>query len=113
MLSDGHNVTMIGYQLKSDVWGQAIGTSCSGFLLHYAANDLSIRKVFADCVTANIASARVLEKCGFSFEGVIKEKYEFNGEVHDNSWYGLKIEDVVALSKDAVQEVKEARLQLS
>lgn len=104
-MPDGHNVALIGYQLSPNVWGQGIGTCCAEFLLHYAKSYLNIRKVFGDCVTENTASAKILEKCGFSFEGVIKEKYEFNGKLHDNRWYGLKIEDVVALPKDAVEEM--------
>ena len=104
-MPDGHNVALIGYQLRPSVWGQGIGTCCAEFLLHYAKNYLSIRKLFGDCVAANTASVRILEKCGFSFEGVIKEKYELNDELHDNSWYGLKMEDVAVLPEDAVQEM--------
>ena len=104
-MPDGHNVALIGYQLKPSVWGKGVGTSCAEFLLHYAKNYLNIRKLFGDCVTENVASVRILEKCGFSFEGVIKEKYEWHGELHDNSWYGLKMEDVVALPDNAVQEM--------
>jgi len=104
-IPDGHNVALIGYQLTPSVWGQGVGTCCAEFLLHYAKNYLNIRKLFGDCVTENVASVKILEKCGFSFEGTIKEKYELNGKLHDNSWYGLKMEDVAALPKDAVQEV--------
>ena len=68
-MPDGYNVAMIGYQLKPSVWGQGVGTCCAEFLLHYAKNYLNIRKLFGDCVTANTASVRILEKCGFSFEG--------------------------------------------
>ena len=105
-LPDGHNVAMIGYQLTPNVWGQGVGTCCAEFLVHYAKNYLNIRKLFGDCVPENTASVRILEKCGFSFEGVIKEKYELNGGLHDNSWYGLKMEDVVELPKGAVQEIR-------
>ena len=104
-MPDGHNVAMIGYQLKPSACGKGAGTSCAEFLLHYAKNYLNVRKLYGDCVTENIASVRILEKCGFSFEGTIKEKYELNGKLHDNSWYGLKMEDVAALPKDAVQEM--------
>lgn len=106
MIPDGHNVAMIGYQLKPSVWGQGNGTCCAEFLLHYARTYLKIRKLFADCVTENTASVKILEKCGFSFEGVIKEKYELRGELHDNSWYGLKMASVSALPEGVVQEVR-------
>ncbi|MCP3967680.1 MAG: GNAT family N-acetyltransferase [Lentisphaerae bacterium] len=46
----------------------------------------NLRKLFSDCYTSNIASGRVLEKCGFKLEAVIKGKYKLNGEIHDNSW---------------------------
>ncbi|MGD9126996.1 MAG: GNAT family N-acetyltransferase [Planctomycetia bacterium] len=105
-ISDGHNVVMIGYQLKRSAWGQGTGTCCTKFLLHYAKTYLNIRKLFGDCVTANLASTRILEKCGFTLEGIIREKYELGGKLHDNSWYGLKMSDVSPLPQDSIEEIQ-------
>lgn len=104
-IPDGHNIAMVGYQLTPSAWGKGVGTCCAQFLVHYAKSYLKVRKLFGDCVTENTASIKILEKCGFSFEGVIKEKYELNGKLHDNSWFGLRMEDVTALHQNEVQEI--------
>ena len=97
-IPDGHNVAMIGYQLRASAWGKGVGTSCAEFLLYYVKSFLNYRKIYGDCYTSNVASAKVLEKCGFKLEAVIKEKYELDGELHDNSWYGLNVKDIRQLS---------------
>ena len=104
-MPDGHNVAVVGYQLKRSAWGKGIATRCLEFLVHYSKTYLKLRKLFGDCVAANRASARVLEKCGFAFEGTIKEKYEIGGQLHDNDWYGLRMEDVAPLPGNLVEEL--------
>ena len=39
-------------------------------------------------------------------EGIIKEKYELGRELHDNSWYGLRIADAISLREGAVEEIQ-------
>ena len=105
-MPDCHNVSMVGCQLKRSAWGKGVGVSTLEFVIHYAQSYSKVRKLFGDCMTENIGSARIMEKCGFSFEGVIKEKYEVDGHLLNNSWYGLKMEDVTALPQGAVQELQ-------
>jgi len=105
-MHDAHYVASIGYQLKRSAWGKGVGTSCLEFLVHYTKKYLNIRKLFGDCVAANLASIRVMEKCGFSFEGTLKEKYELAGVIHDNSWFGLTMADAPDLPDDSVQKIQ-------
>ena len=39
-------------------------------------------------------------------EGIIKEKYELGGELHDNRWYGLRVADAVSLPEGAAEEIQ-------
>ena len=105
-MPDAHNASLIGYQLKRSAWGKGTGTCSLEFLIHYAKTYLNVRKLFGDCVTANIVSVRVMEKCGFTFEGTIKEKYELSGALHDNSWFGLRLADALPLPDGAIEEIK-------
>jgi len=104
-MPDGHNVALIGYQLKQSAWGRGNATACLEFLLHYAKKYLCFRKIYGDCCSSNVASVRVLEKCNFEFEGKIKEKYELNGELHDNSWFGLNMDEVSLINKELIEEM--------
>lgn len=105
-MPDGHNIAMIGYQFKKTAWGRGVATSSLEFLMHYAKTYLKVRKLFGDCYSDNKASIRVLEKCGFRFEGTIKEKYEHNGMFFDNSWYGLSVDSAPTISADKLKVLK-------
>lgn len=81
----------IGYQLKRSFWGKGYGTICCEFLIHYAKEKLKAQKLFADCMSGNIGSAKVLKKNGFIFEGTVKERHFKDGKYHDINYYGLNI----------------------
>jgi RimJ/RimL family protein N-acetyltransferase len=56
---------LVGYWIGTAYWGKGIATLALGaFLLHDAA-----RPLYADIAKHNVASRRVLEKCGFSICG--------------------------------------------
>jgi ribosomal-protein-alanine N-acetyltransferase len=65
---DGHQAE-IGYWLGEKYWGRGIVTSAVEALTGYAFTDLRLRRVYACVFPPNKASARVLEKAGYRFEG--------------------------------------------
>jgi RimJ/RimL family protein N-acetyltransferase len=55
----------VGYWIGKEYWGKGIATTAlSEFLSHVAA-----RPLYAHVAKHNIASIRVLEKCGFTISG--------------------------------------------
>jgi RimJ/RimL family protein N-acetyltransferase len=62
---------MTGYVLARDAWGLGYATEALGAIVE-AALPLGVRRLFAVCHHEHRASARVLEKCGFAFEGVLR-----------------------------------------
>jgi ribosomal-protein-alanine N-acetyltransferase len=65
-----------GYVLAKDAWGQGYAAEavCAQVVL---AESLGIVRLYALCHTEHRRSARVLEKCGFDYEGVLKNYLEF------------------------------------
>lgn len=57
----------LGYILHPDYWNQGYATEATTALLRFAQQTLKVSKVEASCDKRNLASARVLEKNGFSF----------------------------------------------
>lgn len=56
----------VGYWVGRGFRGKRVGTTALRlFIEHYGPSDTS--KIFAKVMSGNIASQRVLEKCGFSF----------------------------------------------
>jgi len=65
----------LGYRLKKSSWGQGFATEGTIALIEKAFVSLKAEEVFADTMKKNIASQRVMEKSGLSFE---TDFYEHN-----------------------------------
>ena len=57
--------TAIGYWLGREFWGRGIATRAVALLLE----EVSARPIIAWVARSNVASLRVLQKCGFRIEG--------------------------------------------
>lgn len=65
-----------GYVLARDAWGRGYATEALGAMVGLAPS-LGLRRLEALCHTEHRASRRVLEKCGFLREGVLRRHSEF------------------------------------
>lgn len=79
----------LGYWIRSDRAGRGYATEAGRAILLYAFQALGMHKVRADVAVGNAASARVLEKLGFSREGTLREDRPIAGVFHDHWRYGL------------------------
>jgi len=67
---------MTGYVLARDAWARGYATEALGAMVE-TARTLGVRRLYALCHHEHRASARVLEKCGFMREGVLRGYSEF------------------------------------
>ena len=58
----------LGYRLKRNVWGRGLATEGSRALLERAFSEWNYEKVCARTLAGNLASRRVMEKAGLTFE---------------------------------------------
>ncbi len=65
--------TEIGYWLGEEFWGRGIATEALAAVTEYAFTTLGMARVYAEVFEWNAASMRVLEKCGFEREGVLRK----------------------------------------
>lgn len=65
-----------GYALARDAWGHGYARETLRAMTDLAPR-LGIRRLYAVCYREHAASARVLEACGFEWEGVLRACYEF------------------------------------
>jgi len=79
----------LGYCLDDVAWGQGYATEAARALVQWAFDTLDLNRVQAETDTRNAASARVLEKVGFSREGTLRENCIVDGTVSDSWVFGL------------------------
>jgi RimJ/RimL family protein N-acetyltransferase len=87
----------IGYCLDEFAWGQGFATEAVRAMLQWSFDTLDLNRVQAETDTRNIASARVLEKLGFTREGTLRENCIVDGDVSDSWIYGLLRREWAAL----------------
>ena len=84
----------IGYWIGQPFAGKGYMTSALRVLLPTLFGELNLHRVEAACIPGNLASVRVLEKCGFAREGLARRYLCINGVWQDHYLYGLLDEDV-------------------
>jgi [ribosomal protein S5]-alanine N-acetyltransferase len=84
-----YRTAMIGYCFSDSAWGHGFATEAARAALQWAFDTLNLNRVQSGADTRNRASERVLEKLGFVREGTLRESCIVNGEVSDESVYGL------------------------
>ena len=79
----------IGYQMLPAYWGQGYATEASKAIIDWSFEHFNLHRVQADCTDGNIASERVLLKCGFTVEGVWRESCWEHGRFVNIKQFGL------------------------
>ena len=70
---EGSGVAEIGYWLGRAFWNRGLATEAVAKCVEYAFDVRRLRRLEAYVFAPNVTSARVLEKCNFSREGVLRE----------------------------------------
>lgn len=84
----------IGYWLGRAFWGRGIATAAVRGLTGFAFEAFGLTRVFAVPFENNPASMRVLEKCGYLREGVMRRSVVKDGVVMDQILYAITDEDL-------------------
>ena len=79
----------IGYWLGEPFWGRGIATRALRALTEYAFANFGLVRLYATVFEWNPASARVLEKAGFTCEARLRKSVIKNGQVIDEFLYAL------------------------
>lgn len=83
----------IGFGLSRLHWGSGYVGEAGRALIEYGFNKLGLRRIEAEIDPENKSSAKVLERLGFTREGLLRQRWEINGIVSDSALYGLLVDD--------------------
>jgi len=83
----------VGYTFAREHWGNGYAVEALDALVGYLFDDLGVTRVFGMLHPDNRASAMVLERTGFLFEGHTRSSFWDEDEVSDDWIYGLTRRD--------------------
>lgn len=87
---DWHNKKAgLGYWLHEKYWNNGFMTEAVRLMLPIGFKHLRFRRIHARVFEPNVGSCRVLEKCGFHKEGVLREAFYLHKQWQNVYWYSM------------------------
>lgn len=80
---------LISYWLAPQHWRSGISTAAVKIMCEYVFKNYDIVRIEATPFAYNLGSCRVLEKAGFSLEGVMKNAVCKDGDLYDSCMYAM------------------------
>ncbi len=85
-----HRIAVLGYGIHAEYRGNGLSGEASKVVIDYSFKSyIQLRRIGAHTDARNAPSRRVLEKLGFTCEGILRSNVFANGEFVDDSVYGL------------------------
>ena len=81
----------IFYQFRKDVWNKGLGTESMKWILNYMKEKYISLVIYADVVEDNIASDKILKKCGFKYIGTDVNSFQRENKKMNVKHYKLKL----------------------
>jgi [ribosomal protein S5]-alanine N-acetyltransferase len=73
----------------ASLWGRGLGEKTIQTVVNYAFQQMNLRRIKAEVLATNLRSARMVEKCGFTREGIAREEEYRDGYFVDKLVFGL------------------------
>lgn len=84
------NGKMIGYVLSEDYWGKGLMPEAVKEVIHFLFEEEHLDIISCYHYPFNSKSKRVIEKCGFVYEGTLRHATQhFDGQVYDDVCYSI------------------------
>ena len=89
---------ILGYWIGSRYIKRGYGTAAVLAMLEHGFNGIELNRIEAACQPENIASQKLLERCGFSREGLARDYLKINGVWQDHNIFAITASDFRAQS---------------
>jgi RimJ/RimL family protein N-acetyltransferase len=77
----------IGYWIGEPFWNKGIATEAVNIITDYGFNQLDLARIHTGIFEYNVASMKVLEKCGYKSDGVFEKAVIKNGQIWNEHRY--------------------------
>jgi ribosomal-protein-alanine N-acetyltransferase len=85
----------ISYDLSAQYWGRGIMTRAIMAVLKYGFETLRVNRIEAFVAVDNIVSRNLLLKCGFTFEGILRQHRYHRGSYVDVCSFSILKQDFI------------------
>lgn len=92
-LTENGHTAEIGYTLDAAARGHGYATEAAAAMIEHLVESVGVHRIEASTHPDNIASNRVLERLGFTLEGIKRESYWVEDTVTDDAMWGLLARD--------------------
>jgi ribosomal-protein-alanine N-acetyltransferase len=96
-----HASAELAYDLAPQYWGQGLMSDAVGVALNWAFKTAGFNRVHAVVMVSNLRSSRLLDRCGFRQEGILRSYRIARGVPHDFWMYTLLKADWAGASSSA------------
>jgi ribosomal-protein-alanine N-acetyltransferase len=84
---------IVGADLKKEHWGNGLMSEALRALIRFGFNEMELNRIEGSTDPQNLRSLRLIERCGFRKEGVLRQKSYYKGAFHDDVIYSLLREE--------------------
>lgn len=79
----------VGYTIARAYWGKGYATEALKAVIQFGFDKMELARIEAVILPENVASARVLEKAGMQFEGLLRNYQVWRGQPADLKMYSI------------------------
>ena len=97
-----HARAEVGYALHRSHWGQGLATEAVLEIARFGFAVMHLNRLVALCESENVASARVMEKAGMRYEGLLRHQVFTKGRYRDLELRAVLRADWIASVRDSL-----------
>lgn len=87
--STEHSKAELGYVISNKYWNKGYMTEALRKILRFGFETMELERIEARCFVENIASERVMQKCGMKLEGILRSSLYVKGAFRDFKLYSI------------------------
>lgn len=99
-----HNRIELSYDLAKEYWNKGITTQAIKAVTWYGFKKMKINRIEAYSLEQNVASRKVLTKCGFFLEGELRQHRYYNGVYKDIGIFSLVYDEYVGNASNLIDK---------
>lgn len=92
----------LAYELGQNWWNQGLMTEAARAVIDFFFNEIGFNRIYAYHASENPASGRVMQKCGMTYEGVMRQACRCNSGLFDKVNYAIIAQDYFKLQKGKI-----------